>query len=411
MVAATVPAGLARAQNSPGDVAAPAPVYGIPPSANTQRALENRPGVIKGVLSGFYVSLGVTAGWTDNVNRVPAPVADSDTITTFTPALGFQSDVGRHAVSIDYTGFVERYQDFANLDSADHRLSAAMDFDLTQRLDAGIFAGYADVNERRGTSGSPVLQIDPNEVEIVDYGTTLTFGTQAARHMQLRAGADIEDWRYQNNNQGFRDRDTAGAFGEVHYNVTGITSLFVLGTFRDFTYTQPNATASDSEETTLQGGVEWRATETTIGRVSVGNLDKNFKDPEVADTNTLTYQARVRWQPRSYTGISVYGSRRTEESTSPLDSFYVSVLWGLSIDHSFAERWSGYIYYNNINDDFDSGRDDKYHDFGIGLNYVFRRWLSLGAKYGYIKRDSTLAINNYEENLFGFTLRLSFQQH
>ena len=404
-----VPASLVQAQNARSNAATPAPTYGIPPSANTQRALANAPGVSDNVLSGFYASLGVAIGWTDNVNRVPSEIKDSDTVALFTPALGYRTNVGRHEASIDYSGYAEEYQDFDNLSAMDNRLRAAMDFDFTEKLDAGIFAGYADVNERRGTSGSQVLQIEPNEVEITDYGATLTYGTDAAKHMRLRIGANVEDWRFQNNDQEFRDRDTNGVFGEIHYNVTAKTSVFVLGTYRDFKYQLANATVPDSDETTLQGGAEWQATEKTSGRVSVGSLKKDFEDSTVPDEDTLTYTARISWQPQIRTGVNVYGSRRTEETNSALDNFYISTLWGLRVDHSFADRWSGDVYYNNINDDYDSGRDDKFHDFGIGVNYAFRRWLSLGVRYGYIKRDSNIPINNYEENYFAFTLQANYQ--
>jgi len=411
IVVSAAPTSLVQAQSGGGNSAVPAPTYGIAPSANTQRALQNAPGVVDNVLAGFYASLGVAVGWTDNVNRVSSPAEESDTFTAFTPALGFRTNVGRHEASIDYTGYAERYQDFDNLNSMDNSLRAAMDFDFTEKLDAGIFAGFADVNERRGTSGSQIMQLEPNEVEIVDYGATLTYGTDAARHMQVRIGANAEDWRYQNNNQEFRDRDTTGAFGEIHYNATAKTSLFLLGTYRDFEYTEASATVPDSEETTIQGGVEWQATEKTTGRISVGTLNKDFKNPAVPDEDTLTYTARIRWQPQIRTGVNLYGSRRTEETNSALDNFYTSTLWGLNMDHSFADRWSGNAYYNNISDEYDSGRDDTFNDFGVGVNYAFRRWLSLGARYGYIKRDSNIAVNNYKENYFAFTLQANYQQY
>ena len=152
------------------------PTYGIPPSANTQQALANPPGLIEGALDGFYASLGIAVGQTDNALR--APEKESDTITAFTPGLGYASNLGRHSFKLDYIGFGERYQDFTNLDSTDHRFRGVIDFDVTQKLDWDVFAGYGDVNERRGTSGSQILQLEPNEVEIVDYGTTLRYGTR-----------------------------------------------------------------------------------------------------------------------------------------------------------------------------------------------------------------------------------------
>jgi hypothetical protein len=401
--------GVASAQND-GGVGSATPVYGIPPSANTQQALEDPRGVIEGIFSGFFASLGVAIARTDNVNRVPSPIEESDTITAFIPRLAYRTGLGRHQAMIEYTGFAERYQDFDNLDSVDNTLRGIIDFDFTEKLDTGIYARWADVNERRGTPGSQVLQIDPNEVEIADFGANLRYGTRAARHMQVRFGANVEDWRYQNNNQEFRDRDTSGAFGEIHYNVTGKTSIFLLGTYREYEYINANATTSDSEETTVQLGAEWQATSKTRGRVSIGQQDKDFKDPTVADTDTTTYNVRIRWQPKSYTGVNLYGSKRFEETNSPLDDFYTSTLWGIGVDHAFTSRWNGNVYYNNINDEYDSGQDDKFRDFGIGVNYLFRQWLSFGVRYAYIKRDSNIALNNYEENIFGFTLQLRYQR-
>ena len=133
-----VPAGMVQAQSVRNNVAMPAPSYGIPPSANTQRALADDPGVSDNVLSGFYASLGVAIGWTDNVNRVPSPAEDSDTVTVFTPALGYRTSVGRHEASIDYVGFAERYQDFDNLDAMDNRVRAAMEGATLENIRIGV---------------------------------------------------------------------------------------------------------------------------------------------------------------------------------------------------------------------------------------------------------------------------------
>ena len=62
-----------------------------------------------------------------------------------------------------------------------------------------------------------------------------------------------------------------------------------------------------------------------------------------------------------------------------------------------------------VNDDFDTGREDDLYDFGLGVNYAFRWWMSVGARYNYLKRDSNLVVdgvqvNDYEENIIGLTL-------
>jgi hypothetical protein len=403
--------GAAHAQNLPG-ARISAPAYGIPPAANTARALDAEPGAIEGDLPGLYAALGFAIARTDNVNRVPksSPLYADDTLAAFTPRLGYQASLGRHQALIEYLGFGEKFQDFSSLDATDHRILGAVDLDFTEKLEGGVFAEYSDVNERRGTSGAPILQLEPNRVEITDYGADARYGTRAAGHMQIRFGARADRWRYQNNDQQFRDRDTASAFGEIHYNATARTSVFVLADYRDFDYTNPGTTLSNSEEVSIQAGAEWLATSKTRGRVSVGRRTKDFEDPSVEDLDTSTYLARIEWRPKSYTTVRLYASRRYEETSAVLGNSFVSTLWGVGANHAFTRRWIGDVYFNYINDDFDIGRKDDYGDFGVGVSYLFRRWLSFGARYGFIKRDSNVAINDYEENYFGLTMQLSYQQ-
>ena len=186
--------------------------------------------------------------------------------------------------------------------------------------------------------------------------------------------------------------------------------MFLLGDYREYEYVNPNATNSDSEETSVQVGAEWRVTAKTRGRFQVGQTDKDFKDPGVADADTTTYLARITWDPKSYTSVNLYGSKRFEETSSAFGNFFVSTLWGISLNHSFTSRWRGDAHLNFINDDFDIDREDDYVDFGLGVDYAFRWWMSVGLRYNYIERDSNLAPNDYEENIFGLTLQLSYQQ-
>lgn len=388
----------------------PGASYGIPPALNTQQALADSPGDIAGLLDGFYASLGIGVGHTDNVGRVPSPLEQSDTFTAFLGALGYKTDVGRHQFAIDYNVYAERYQDFSNFDFTNQVVRGAFNFDITEKLKADVWARYGAVNELRGTSGTAITQVDPNKVDIWEVGADAVYGTYAARAMQIRLGVAAAEWRYQNNGQQPRDQDRNLAYGEIHYNVTAKSSLFLMGTIADIEYTDPSTTSSDSTETSVQVGGEWRATEKTRGRISVGKLDKDYDDPSIADQDTTTYTARVQWQPLTYTAVNLYGSRRFEESGALLSNDFVSTLWGISLDHSFADRWNAGAWYNFTNDDYDTGREDDYDDFGLRLSYFFRRWLSLDARYGHIERSSNVPLNNYEENYYGININLRYDR-
>ena len=409
VLASVLSTGVALAQDIQGQDP-PTPNFGIAPAANTQRALADPPGVSARVIRGFHASLGVGLGYTDNAGRTPPGTETSDNFLALTPALGYKTNLGRHVLQITYAGFAERYQDLTNLDFANHRILAAMSFDITRKLQAGAYAGWAEVNEQRGTPGTPLLTVDPNKIEIISYGASASFGSRDARRMQVRGGVGREEWRFQNNNQQLRDRDYDRAFASVHYNPTDRTTVFLLGTYQDIDYTQESPGNLDSEETAIQVGAEWQATARTHGVITIGNLEKKYDNPSVDDFSGLTYTARIRWQPRSYSGVSVYASRRPEEADTVADNFFVSTMFGVSVDHGFTDRITGYAYLNFLNDDYNvTDREDDYTDFAIGADYIFRRWLSFGARYGRIERDSNVALAEYTENYFALTLRATYQ--
>ncbi|MBS1270361.1 MAG: hypothetical protein MAG794_01316 [Gammaproteobacteria bacterium] len=70
-------------------------------------------------------------------------------------------------------------------------------------------------------------------------------------------------------------------------------------------------------------------------------------------------------------------------------------------------RWDAFAYINRTEEDFDSGRNDEILDYGFGVDYALRPWLSVGGGYTVIERDSSVAGEDYEDEIF--TVKLSGQ--
>lgn len=380
-------------------------IFGIPPAASTADALNPPPGVDRERDLGVHASIGVSYLHTDNVRRTPD--GESDDGFTISPALTYKAALGRHTAQLGASAELARFNEFDDEDYDSYTLDGAINLDVTRKLDIDAFAAFTAATESRGSSGSRVVQTgDRDEVEILAYGARATYGRLTNR-IQLRAGVDREEWRYQNNAQDFRDRDVDNLRGAVYYNFSPRTSLFARVVFSDIEYVRPIRNL-DSEETSYSVGVRWQATAQTRGEFSVGRQEKEFDDPGLKDFEGTVYNGRIRWMPTRRTGVNLYGSRTTEETTTVEDGFFVSELLGISADHALTERLTAIAYFNHTDDEFDSGREDEIQDYGIGFDYALLRWLSVGARYGHIERESNDPLAEFEEEFVKLTLRGDF---
>jgi len=95
--------------------------------------------------------------------------------------------------------------------------------------------------------------------------------------------------------------------------------------------------------------------------------------------------------------VSAYASRAVEESSDSAASFFVSDLIGVTVNHGLSERLNLLGYYNQTEDDFSNNRLDNVKDYGVGLDYAMREWLSLNARVGRVERTSNEADIPFED--------------
>lgn len=384
--------------------------FGIAPSANTQRAVSDPPTESRREQEGLYAGVGVAYSHRSNVRRESVDDVDGegDSAYVISPRAGYKRFFGRHNAEVAVSSQITRFQDFSSENTENYTINGLTNLDITRILDLDLFASYTDAAEPRGGSGTRLNQdLDPDQVEITGYGGAVTVGRRQSR-IQIEVGADRSQWRYQNNQQEFRDRDDERVRGRVFYNISPRTSVFVGAGLKDVDFIR-QGTNLDSEELSYEVGGRWDVTARTTGSVSVGRTEKDFDNPVFDDADTTTLAGRLSWDARPRTTFSVYGSRQFEETTSLNDSFFISELLGVSVDQSFGSRWNAFAYYNQTNDEFESDREDDITDYGVGLDYSLRRWLSIGAQYSVVERDSNVPGNDYEDEIISLFLNGNFE--
>ena len=117
------------------------------------------------------------------------------------------------------------------------------------------------------------------------------------------------------------------------------TSLFVSGRQRDIDYEENISRDFDSTETFTTIGVGWEPSYTTSLLLEAGNLQKEFDTGVNPDYDDDTYRGKFTWLATPNTSVGLYASKRTEESTEINAPFIVSELLGVSLTHSFTDRF------------------------------------------------------------------------
>jgi len=379
-----------------------------PATASTVRTSEAAPlPVDLDPLQGFYPSVTVSATNDSNVFKTPDNEKE-DWSVVVSPAVAWHGKMnGRHDVYAQYRADYTAYNDYSDLDTLNQIAQAGANLDMTEKLGVNGRIGYADGYERPGDPGARAVGFDPNfepdHFTELFYEGQLVYGRRT-NTLQVAGLYSHAETRFKNNDQEFRDRDSDAYGLQVYWNVSAATSFFVEGIWDQIDYVKPAGINYDSDVTTYNVGVTWEATTSTTGIIRVGNTEKDYDDPTLADFNGLTYEGRIRWQPVDYSTVEVYAAKQVNE-TITIDSSYIeSTLYGISWNHSLTDRLGFNAYAHWVNDDFNDGRTDDYTSYGVSAVYDVTRWLDVGAGWGRTERNSDDPLYNYTDDIVSLFL-------
>ena len=114
----------------------------------------------------------------------------------------------------------------------------------------------------------------------------------------------------------------------------------------------------------------------------------------------------MRWSPRTYSYVDVTTAQYTSESTGFGDYTLSRVIFA-NWTHSWTSRIQSNVRLGYRQDDYRGGgaeRKDDSATAGAGLSYQFRRWLRFEGRYDYVNRSSDIRLNEYNRNIFMFTV-------
>ena len=336
----------------------------------------------------------------DNIYTTPDQKFDS-LIFQQTPELMVEIDPGQHRFELGYAGAYGLYERDTDDNYMDHHLSAAafLDLGIRHKLDvsADAFLGHEDRGSGLTRGAAPGDNgFPPRPDEFTDRSAEIEYRFGAPDSTGLiELGLGTRNLEYDNNRERTRffDRSQDIATAAFYYQFRPGTYFVVDAQHKDVSYDEQrlNEPRLDGQEVRLRAGLTWEPTGSTRGRISVGRVRKDFDDPTRAEFTGISWQADVRWSPRTYSHFDLQTSREPAETIGDGD-FIDNRAYRVTWTHDWSDLWLTKARVSVRDQDFvGSERNEELTELTFELGYRIRRWLTLGFE---LERSSTASTIN-----------------
>lgn len=291
------------------------------------------------------------------------------------------------------------YNDFSEDNYTDYGVGASMSANPSARHGFGASASYDRNHDARG-SDDTAIQASPNEYELTKLKGNYKFGANSAKG-RLVFDLGYSDKEYQNNRAttNILDYDDLLAGVTFYWKVAPKTSVLAQYRQTNTDYTNIN------RDSTLQEyllGVTWEATAKTTGVVKIGQAQRDFDDSARSDKDSFSWEATVKWAPRSYSTFDLTTSQKIDNATATADNSIINTRYALGWNHDWSAYWStrATASYSEADYNNTANRLDKTTDLGLTAKYAWMRDVTVSAGYTYTERDSNVNTRNYDRDLF-----------
>lgn len=352
---------------------------------------------------GIVVKPKVTVGVSHQDNLYATGVNQkSDLAISVKPEVAVEKRTAQYKLKANAGLGFEDYKNYTGLDTREPFVGAEGSYRLNNTTRFSAKAGFAVEHESRG---------DPDFVSSVVKPTQYTTAKASVggyhRIGRVRAMANLEtkSLNYKNGytatgalvDSDARDRTENTQIGQLSYKINSRFSPFVRVALNQRTYSRQVPTNRDSNGQTFDAGLMFRKG-TVMGEAYVGKMYRNYSGT-YRDVTEPNFGGNVSWNVTPETTLTANLKRSFEETTRTGSSAFVQTSAILGAEHALNNDWllDGYVgtYANEYKGTAASQRDDDIDVAGVGTTYYLNRFVSLGADYSYLKRQSNIAGADY----------------
>jgi hypothetical protein len=350
--------------------------------------------------------LVVTLGYDDNVFATPDNEQGDDYLV-ISPSLRATAQGSDYRVVLRGGVDLGRYADFVEENYNDVWVQTGGQYQLAPG--SLVFGGldYYFEHEDR-SSPDAVFGSEPTTYNDVEAHLGLS---QRLAPVTLRLGGTLQ-WLDFNDtpavggsiNEDDRDRVQTELGARMLYELSDALRPFVQGTADIRRYQQTPDDAGYERDSTgfrLSAGAIYQPAESVelegfLGVMHQGYLDERF-DPFWAPA----FGARLSWQTTPRASLIGNIDRTLEETTQTGASSYLYTEYGLDLLYRLAPGLTANLHGSFSSSDYnDIDRVDDFYEVGWGIKQFITPNIFVALDHSYLRRDSTLAEADYDENVF-----------
>lgn len=337
----------------------------------------------------------------------------SDRIFSINSSLAIESDWSRHSLRFGLDTTREFYEKNSSEDSVSVNAEARMRIDIRRDTNLDLRMGFTLGQESRGSVDLDTSAESPSDIYAFSASAALNHRINRTT-MSLRGGISLYDYEDTRLSNGTVADNSDRNYYEVNTTLrVGYDISPRLIVFSELSYAEnihdrrvdDNGEVRDSHSYGASAGVAFAVSDLVNGEVSIGYREAVFDDSSFDNVDALVVNASLTWIPSELTEITASLSTDLGETTLGGSSSAVTRTASLSLTHAWRENIelnaSGSVELNKFNG---LSRKETTYNASLGVDYELGRKMTLGARYSYVKFDSSTAGEDYETNTVGVRL-------
>lgn len=362
--------------------------------------------------SGIAITPIINAGYKYDDNILSeADNTQSSGIFIFSPSVSFSVEDGINShqfdVNVESGSFIDSSDD--NYVTGGLTYQSHLEASSSSRFDINLEANWQV--EPRGTGiteglgnlvDEPLLYDEQIAVITYEYGVFSSSARIAfdGRYYQINYN------NFKNITQ-TRNYDSASIGSTFFYTTNSRTDAFIELTAEAINYDAFVTVSRDSDVYTGLVGVTWEATALTSGTFKIGQQRKKFIDALREDFEGVSWDASLKWQPLTYTTVTVNTSRNAKDPDVVGDYINESI-YGVNWEHHWNKKLSTAFSYNFTDEDYSGvNRVDETSMFSANFTYGFRRWVDLSVYFDATDKESTAKYIIFDKRVVGINFTFS----
>ena len=280
---------------------------------------------------------------------------------------------------------------------------------------------YQRKHENRGeglTEGQGDTLPDLVYFQTHQLNTKYRFGANGARG-NIELGINYFDKRYTNYRENlpfsqtkkakYNDFRSPSMTAEFYMRMAADTYWLIGTEQKKTTYITPNPNqiSRDGLSSTYFTGVSWAISGKTTGVARIGVQDKHFDSVQREDFTGLSWDIGAEWTPQNQTLVSL-STKQAAINPDLYGDYNLQTRVHLTIEHNWNSYLKSDFSTSYLNEDYTGvDRKEDSYTLKVGVDYQFRRWLSVSGQWQFIEKESNWAGYSYDQNLWSLAFNLS----